>query len=118
MAMNKHVKQQGELKDRGRTKWTAMMLPEHLRLLREWQEEDNKTERPILDEFDLQLIGEEIERAYLSKSEVRIKTWKYGYEKQYRGTIVHINPHYLVYDDPFGEHVLYLKDITSVESLT
>lgn len=116
--MNEHAKKQGVLIDRGRTKWTAMMLPEHLQLLREWQEEDNKTLEPNIDEMDLQLIVEEIERAYTTRQEVRIKTWKYGYEKQHQGAIVHINPRYLVYDDPFGEHVIYLRDITSVDILT
>ena len=26
--------------DRGRMKWVSMMLPEHVRLLREWAQED------------------------------------------------------------------------------
>lgn len=115
--MNKHLKQQGDLKDRGRIKWTAMMLPEHVRELREWYGEDEKTPKPSLDEFDMQLLGEEIERAYKSLEEVRIKTWQFGHVKQHRGTITSINPHYLVYDDPFGEHVLYLRDIIGIESL-
>lgn len=117
--MNKHLKQQGELKDRGRTKWTAMMLTEHLQLLREWQNEDNLTPRPTLDEFDLQLIGEEIERAYNSQSEVRIKTWNDGYIKQHRGKIIEINSSlkYLVYDHPFGTSRLQLGDIISIDNL-
>ncbi|WP_213423025.1 YolD-like family protein [Bhargavaea massiliensis] len=32
------------IRDRGNIKWTAMMLPEHLRLLREWQEEEGRRE--------------------------------------------------------------------------
>jgi len=116
--MNPHVKKKGNLIDRGSTKWTAMMLPEHLGELREWVDEDKKTPRPKLNEFDLQLIGEEIERAYNSHEEVRIKAWQYGYEKQYRGTIINVNPHYLLYEDPFGEHILYLRDITGVEFLS
>jgi len=117
--VNKHLKQQGDLKDRGRTKWTAMMIPEHLRLLREWQNEDNLTPRPDLDEMDMQLIGEEIERAYKSKSEIRIKTWKEGYIKQHRGKITEINPQlkYLVYDDPFGEHRLQMAQIIDAQCM-
>lgn len=40
MALNRHMKSVGEVKDRGRIKWTAMMLPEHIKELRAWQNED------------------------------------------------------------------------------
>ncbi|WP_456282928.1 YolD-like family protein [Bacillus sp. JZ34] len=37
------------LKDRGSIKWTAMMLPEHVSLLRELESNQNKVKRPVLD---------------------------------------------------------------------
>ncbi|WP_412678067.1 YolD-like family protein [Bacillus swezeyi] len=37
------------LKDRGAIKWTAMMLPEHVGLLRELESNQNKVKRPVLD---------------------------------------------------------------------
>lgn len=37
------------LKDRGSIKWTAMMLSEHLSLLRELESNRNKVKRPVLD---------------------------------------------------------------------
>ncbi|MDE1442222.1 YolD-like family protein, partial [Bacillus licheniformis] len=37
------------LKDRGSIKWTAMMLPEHVVLLRELESIQNKVKRPVLD---------------------------------------------------------------------
>ncbi|MED1024621.1 YolD-like family protein [Bacillus licheniformis] len=37
------------LKDRGSIKWTAMMLPEHVGLLRELESNQNKVKRPVLD---------------------------------------------------------------------
>ncbi|WP_186318725.1 YolD-like family protein, partial [Bacillus licheniformis] len=37
------------LKDRGSIKWTAMMLPEHVSLLRELESRQNKVKRPVLD---------------------------------------------------------------------
>ena len=37
------------LKDRGSIKWTAMMLPEHVGLLRELESRQNKVKRPVLD---------------------------------------------------------------------
>lgn len=38
------------LRDRGRIKWTAMMLPEHVRLLREWKEEGGHRKPIEIDE--------------------------------------------------------------------
>ncbi|AKQ73978.1 YolD-like family protein [Bacillus licheniformis] len=37
------------LKDRGTIKWTAMMLPEHVSLIRELERSQNKVKRPVLD---------------------------------------------------------------------
>ncbi|MFP5169144.1 YolD-like family protein [Bacillus licheniformis] len=37
------------LKDRGTIKWTAMMLPEHVSLLRELESTLNRVKRPVLD---------------------------------------------------------------------
>ncbi|MEC3608749.1 YolD-like family protein [Bacillus glycinifermentans] len=37
------------LKDRGTIKWTAMMLPEHVSLLRELETNLNRVKRPVLD---------------------------------------------------------------------
>ena len=43
-----------KLKDRGNIKWTAMMLPEHVVILRELVEEQKKVPKPILDEQQLE----------------------------------------------------------------
>ncbi|MEC0486162.1 YolD-like family protein [Bacillus glycinifermentans] len=37
------------LKDRGTIKWTAMMLPEHVSLLRELESNHNRVKKPVLD---------------------------------------------------------------------
>lgn len=38
------------LKDRGNIKWTSLMLPEHVGVLRKWAEDIDKVPRPELDE--------------------------------------------------------------------
>jgi len=38
------------IRDRGRIKWTSMMLPEHVKLLRDWKEEDQWESKVQLDE--------------------------------------------------------------------
>ncbi len=37
------------LKDRGTIKWTAMMLPEHVGMLRELEYNHNRVKRPVLE---------------------------------------------------------------------
>jgi hypothetical protein len=51
------------INDRGNIKWTAMMLPEHVELLREWQKEDKYQVSPELDEQRLEEMNEIIQEA-------------------------------------------------------
>ena len=64
------------IQDRGNIKWTAMMLPEHVGLLRDWHDENELTERPELDEFELTLLAEEIERAHKGENSVKLTYWR------------------------------------------
>lgn len=81
MKLNKHLSVKGQIKDRGRIKWTAMMLTEHVDMLKEWQEEDRYNCRPVLDDFDLEAIFEEIQLAYKRQCDVEIHIWRDGSEK-------------------------------------
>ncbi|RRD98596.1 YolD-like family protein [Bacillus licheniformis] len=53
------------LKDRGTIKWTAMMLPEHVSLIRELERSQKKVKRPVLDLAQIEdmemIISEAIE---------------------------------------------------------
>ncbi|XJZ26123.1 YolD-like family protein [Bacillota bacterium Lsc_1132] len=46
------------IRDRGKIKWTAMMLPEHVKLLRDWVKEDTYEQKKELDEQQLERINE------------------------------------------------------------
>lgn len=46
------------IRDRGSIKWTAMMLPEHVKLLRDWAEEDKYEQMPELDEQQIEIMNE------------------------------------------------------------
>ncbi|GGF15217.1 hypothetical protein GCM10010954_12290 [Halobacillus andaensis] len=35
--------------DRGKIKWTSLMLPEHVEMVKETYKEQNKVEKPLLD---------------------------------------------------------------------
>ncbi|MGJ9458698.1 YolD-like family protein [Oceanobacillus sp. CF4.6] len=45
------------MNDRGSIKWTAMMLPEHIQLLKDMWEQKEYKEKPILDEQQLEEIN-------------------------------------------------------------
>jgi hypothetical protein len=46
------------IRDRGRIKWTAMMLPEHVKLLRDWVKEDQYEQKKSIDEQQLEGMNE------------------------------------------------------------
>lgn len=72
------------IRDRGNIKWNAMMLPEHVKALREWKAQDKYVEKPELDEWALQELSEQLQIAYNGKVEVELKVWE---EKQlYKAT--------------------------------
>lgn len=64
------------IRDRGNIKWNAMMLPEHVKLLREWQERDNDVEKPELDEWALQELSEQLQIACRDHMQVELKIWE------------------------------------------
>lgn len=46
------------IRDRGKIKWTSMMLPEHVKLLRDWVKEDSYEKQVEIDEQHLELMNE------------------------------------------------------------
>lgn len=48
------------LNDRGNIKWNAMMLPEHVKELRNYFSNDNKINKPVLDEQKLEEFNQTI----------------------------------------------------------
>jgi adenine deaminase len=51
------------IRDRGRIKWTSMMLPEHVKLLRDWVKEDRYEDKREMDEQQLELMNETLSEA-------------------------------------------------------
>lgn len=93
-----------DYKDRGMKKWQGMMLPDHIKKIKEWDAEDKYIPRPNLEEFELDAIAEEIERAYKGKSTIKLTCWRDGELKDDYGVPIEINTSSksLVIDDPFG----------------
>ena len=78
-------------RDRGLKKWTSMMLPEHMKLLRDWKNEDIREQRPEVDEWLLQEYAEHIGRAWESHGLLRLRCWCDGRRYTYEGVILDVN---------------------------
>lgn len=106
-------------RDRGKIKWTALMLPEHITKLREWQAEDNHVKRPELSEWDLEVINEELVRAQQRNCQTLIKTWKEGIILSFQGTLERLDmqKQIVFLEDPFGMVHISAQEIISVQHM-
>lgn len=80
-----------KLQDRGSKKWVAMMLPEHVSLLREYGQEIKREPKPDLDEWDYDEIQHTLDMAIKSKADTKVKLWRDGAFIYNRGTIESVN---------------------------
>ncbi|KYD23147.1 YolD-like family protein [Caldibacillus debilis] len=55
------------IRDRGRIKWSAMMLPEHVKMLREWAEEEKREKEKTIDEQAWEECDEILSQAIQSR---------------------------------------------------
>lgn len=70
------------IRDRGKMKWTSMMLPEHVKLLREWVRDDSLEESKEIDEQYLEVLNERIFEAVEYGKRIAITCYRSGrYEK-------------------------------------
>ena len=63
------------IRDRGRIKWTAMMLPEHVEQLREWQKEDEFQVRQQPDEQQIEQWNYQIHEAAERNKQISVHYW-------------------------------------------
>ena len=107
------------IRDRGTIKWTSLMLPEHIKELRSWKNEDQLTDRPQLDDFELELVSDEIIRAHKSGASIKLTYWRDGYLKDDYGKVISIDTpsRSLVLDDPFTTTRYAFDEITAVQVL-
>lgn len=79
------------LKDRGMIKWTSLMLPEHVNMLKELWAEDDQLTLPILDEQQLAKMDELIYQAYEQQITIQI-TWHDTLQKYLSiGKVINVN---------------------------
>ncbi|WP_339250081.1 YolD-like family protein [Sporosarcina sp. FSL W8-0480] len=64
------------IRDRGRIKWTAMMLPEHVEQLRDWQKEDQHQLRQHPDEQQMEEWNYRIQEAIEKNRPITVHYWQ------------------------------------------
>ncbi|WP_404336439.1 YolD-like family protein [Planococcus rifietoensis] len=96
-------------------KQQGTMLTEHVNTLREVE---NYMPQPRLDEYDMQLINNEMDVAMKRQRHILIHTWRDGQVTRHQGKIVDINitNRVLTYEDPFKSRTLLIDEIVSVNS--
>ncbi|MDQ0269335.1 YolD-like family protein [Cytobacillus purgationiresistens] len=109
------------IRDRGNKKWVSMMLPEHVKMLREYDESHNKLAKPFLDEQKYEQFDEVIARAMENNLPLQLTSLQKGERKLYIGKI-----HYM--DELKGELrminqaseriLLKLADVIEIEEYT
>ncbi|WP_394232861.1 YolD-like family protein [Niallia oryzisoli] len=106
------------IRDRGRIKWVSMMLPEHVKVLREWAEEDTFETKKELDEQQLEIMNEIIAEAMEYNQPVTIIHFR---DRKYELLVGQINNWdglngRLHVVDRFGEeHRIELQNIMDVQ---
>ncbi len=104
-----------DINERGTKKWTSLMLPEHVQMLGDLEKEQDRKEKPVLDE---QMITENymiMEEALRSDLKIRIKYYEdydYKYHDGYllsidtMNKIVFMEDINIRLDDVLGVHII------------
>ncbi|MFC0188365.1 YolD-like family protein [Fictibacillus aquaticus] len=85
------------IRDRGNIKWTSMMLPEHVKLLRTHEEEDGRAEQPHMDEQEQEEWNELLCEAMAENRELR-----FGY---YTGGVICYTEGFVHYLDEIKKEI-------------
>ncbi|MFB7140515.1 YolD-like family protein [Gottfriedia sp. NPDC056225] len=106
------------IRDRGTIKWTSMMLPEHVKILRDWKVSQNYEQPKDVDEQLLEEMNRQLQQAIHEDASVQITYYKDHYHHNVKGKIGKINLHQnrlSIYEEQAGYMELYLSDIVDVK---
>jgi hypothetical protein len=105
------------IRDRGSIKWTAMMLPEHVKLLREYEDIQDRVEKPHLDEQKYEEFNEVICMAMEENRALRFTCYKRGLVNQVTGHVHYVDElrqQLRVMDETEKTAVLNVMDIIEI----
>ncbi|MFJ7680357.1 YolD-like family protein [Peribacillus sp. NPDC097198] len=110
------------LRDRGNIKWqSAMMLPEHVKMLKNLKLDYYRQDKPIVDEYQLEEFKSKIHAAMELSSIVKFTVWEEGFDWEYTGLVHRLDPInkmiYLELEQENG-HIIKVRfeDIVRVEN--
>ncbi len=75
------------IKDRGTKKWTAMMLPEHVKLLKDMEIDFNRVKKPNIDEQGWEQINETLHIAIEYNLPLIFTLWIDGFFEEIEGAV-------------------------------
>ena len=105
--------------DRGMKKWQGLMLTEHVKLIREWSENDNYIQQTLLDDWELQQIQVELEVAYKRQCAAQVTVWRKGKHITYIGKISELDHllNLISVEGPFGDDRITVADVIKVQCM-
>lgn len=105
------------IRDRGAKKWTSLMLPEHIAMLRQFNDDYYLVEKPIVDEFAYDEFDERIAYAMEYNMPVKITEWHAGRFTEVVGRVHYVDPitKQLRVKTTQGFERLNMADVTAVE---
>jgi YolD-like protein len=110
------------IQDRGNIKWTSLMLPEHVKELRKYINEDYyDIPEPTLDEQQLEEINSLILEAIELNIPLLFTIYKDKRLKEVRGFIHyidHVKQEFRIYDMENTLHILKITSIKDVQKYT
>ncbi|WP_078549297.1 YolD-like family protein [Litchfieldia alkalitelluris] len=81
------------IRDRGSIKWTAMMMPEHVTMIRKHFKDEGKQVRPVLDADQIEEFERLLKVSLAEEALLEVTTWIKGYFSKRVGVVKKINPH-------------------------
>ncbi|TCT25507.1 YolD-like protein [Melghiribacillus thermohalophilus] len=105
------------LKDRGTIKWTSLMLPEHVKELKQMWQDETKKPRPILDQQELEEFNERLLEAFEHGKRIEVTRYQNGRENSLSGKIEKIDAvcQIIVLKTYEQVHSIPFRDITNLE---
>lgn len=106
------------IKDRSTKKWTAMMLPEHVKMLKELNVDYEQVKKPQLDEQGIEEINTTLHIAIEYNLPVIFAIWIDGFFKEVQGAVHYIDQQHKqvhVVDIAGNVHKIEFDTVTEVE---
>lgn len=106
------------MRDRGSIKWTALMLPEHKKMLADLYEEQKHVTKPKLDEQKLEELNNMVRVALGHTLNVKVTFYRHRGFHSVSGQIAKINElakMIWLMDESGEEHRISFEDILNIE---